>query len=134
MRALVSAIPGLLVLVLAGCVSAAPVQPSTATFVGTYRHGDTTLVLGKDGTFTLSDAPSYTGFTDTDGVWDLSPDRVNLTSYESQSIESVFFDAADGRVLYFGLDLGTDNPRCFQLARKGSGISPLGRDQCELRP
>jgi hypothetical protein len=133
-----------LAVALTGC----SVQPPTkAELVGTWVHGDTVLVLLEDGTFTLTDAPDYTLFTvseswresagetrDGFGEWSVEPDAVRLDNQAGSEYygEKLFF-GSEG-VLLFGLDMGSDLPRCFELVRKDSDLLPKGPEDCFLSP
>jgi hypothetical protein len=127
-------------LMLGGCVPTARPAPTAEQFFGTWVHGDTVLVLKEDQTFTLTDAPLYTGVLqepwtdgttitrDKQGSWALELDAVRLGN------EKLFFDYESSEiVLSWGLELGSDDPRCFELARENSTRTPRGPEQCFLR-
>jgi hypothetical protein len=132
-----------LTVVLAGCT----VEPPTeAALVGTWVHRDTVLVLSEDGTFTLADAPEYTLFTETEswresdgatreghGEWSLEADAVRLMNEVGPGYGEKLFYGAEG-VLYFGLDMGSSSPRCFELVRDDLDLIPKGPEDCFLRP
>ncbi len=144
MRAL--ALVAALAALLSGCAASAP-EPVASDLEGTWVHGGTTLVLASDGTFTLSNAPRYTLFTDTEGWrdgdtstrdgfgdWSLEPDAVRLDNVQGEKFhgEKLFLGLPDR--LYFGLDMGSTNPRCFELVREGSEAEPRDPEDCWLSP
>jgi hypothetical protein len=132
-----------LTVALAGCA----VQPPTeAEMVGTWVHGDTVLVLSEDGTFTLTDAPDYTLFTETDpwwesdgatrdgyGDWSLEADAVRLDNEVGSGYGEKLFYGSEG-VLVFGLEMGSSLPRCYELVREDSDLIPKGPEDCFLSP
>lgn len=126
---------------LAGC-SAEP--PTRDELVGTWVHGDTRLTLSDDGTFTLTDAPDYTLFTsdvtwrttdgstrDASGDWSIEPDAVRLSDAVLGNGEKLFF--GESGELLFGLEMGSSLPRCFELVRADSGVTPRGPQDCTMR-
>lgn len=127
-------------LMLCGCVPTARPAPTAEQLVGTWVHGDTVLVLDADYAFTLTDAPLYTDFLqrpwtdgstttrDKQGTWGLESDAVRLGN------EKLFFDYEGSEiVLLWGLELGSGDPRCFELVHEGSARAPRGPEQCFLR-
>jgi hypothetical protein len=138
---------GLVMLGLAVALTSCATEPPTeAELVGTWIHGDTVLVFAEDGTFTLSDAPDYTLFTvseswresegatrDGFGEWSLEPDAVRLMNRADSGYGEKLFYGQEG-VLYFGLDMGSASPRCFELVRDESELIPKGPDDCLLNP
>lgn len=132
-----------LALTLTGCTV---VRPTESELVGTWVHGDTVLEFADDGTFTLTDAPAYTLFTvseswrESDGAtrdglgeWSLEPDAVRLMNRADSGYGEKLFYGPEG-VLFFGLDMGSDSPRCFELVREESDLIPKGPDDCLLNP
>ena len=127
--------------VLAGCSPVERTAPTTEDLVGVWVNGDTQLVLAEDGTFTLSDAPASTqvGLGDQwrdgaspvwgeTGEWNLESDAVRIRG------PKLYYEYRDSElILEFGLDLGSDNPRCFQLVREGSSLEALGPEECSIR-
>lgn len=126
-----------------GCVR----EPATeADLVGSWINGETVLALSADGTFTLNNAPSYTLFTISDtwaggntttrdgfGDWSIEADAVRLSNQTPPGYgEKIYVGSSN--VLYFGLDLGSDSPRCFELVKEGSRATPKGPEDCFLRP
>jgi hypothetical protein len=128
---------------LAGCAAE---PPSESELAGTWVHGDTVLEFADDGTFTLTDAPDYTLFTvseswresdeatrDGFGEWSLEADAVRLMNEVGSGYGEKLFYGSEG-VLFFGLDMGSDSPRCFELVREDSNVTPKGPEDCFLRP
>jgi hypothetical protein len=132
-----------LALALTGC---AVEPPSESELVGTWVHGDTVLEFAADGTFTLTDAPDYTLFAaseswrDSEGAtrdgfgdWSLETDAVRLNNRVDPGYGEKLFYGSEG-VLYFGLDMGSGSPRCFELVKDESDLVPRGPDDCFLSP
>jgi hypothetical protein len=136
---LLVAVASLIACVLAGCV---PLQTSPADeseFVGTWTNGTTTLELKADQTFTLTDAPEYTLFTwegdwrsstalrDASGTWSAGTDSIHIQNVDEGAGEKL--EVWGPGLIGFGVgDL--DDPRCFELVRDGSLITPRGPDEC----
>ena len=105
---------------LVACAPPNPLAPSTQDLIGTWVNGSTRLVLEADATFSLVGAPSYTavgqgdtwmagdGATrDETGEWSIEPDGVRLDG------EKLYFGEVESEsTLEWGLDLGSDDPRC----------------------
>lgn len=151
-RSALAAVLAVATIGLAGCVPA-PVERNAADFVGTWLNGDTTLILSADGTFTLTDAPEYTLFTsdaswrDDDGTtrdgcgeWNVTELSLRLdnTCDGGYAGEQLFYEeqllTARTDVIYFGLDLGSEYPMCFELVREGSDREADGPSDCGIRP
>ena len=132
---------GLVMLSLSACASIQPSPPTMQDVSGTWRNGDTVLVLNADGTYTLADAPAYTAVgegnrwangadptRDETGSWSVEPDAVRLAG------DKLYFEYSGSELLIeWGLDLGSDDPRCYQLVRQASSLVPLGPEDCHIR-
>ena len=126
---------------LAACVPVAHPTRTRDTLDGTWVNGETVLVLNADATFTLVGAPVYTAVgegekwpngadptRDESGDWGVEPDAVRLIG------EKLYFNHSGSElVLEWGLDLGSDDPRCYQLVREASSLIPLGPEDCHIR-
>lgn len=133
---------------LSSCTAfASPPSPTAQNIAGVWVNRSARIDLKADGTFTMTDVPRYTDFTTDqnwrngdkptrDGVaeWSIESDAVRLMVKNGNG-EKLFFDSAGGeRVLAFGLQLGSDDPRCFQFVKAGSTTDPLRPDDCFIRP
>ena len=136
-----------LTVALAGCsFLATPPKPTVQNLSGKWVNGAASIDLSKNGTFTMTDVPDYTSFlTSQDwrkgdkpthnqtGIWTIESDAVGITA--NGDGDKLFF-ANDGseRILEFGLQLGSDDPRCFEFVKVGSHHKPLRPKNCYIQP
>lgn len=134
------AVVGALCGTLTACAPLNQSPPTEEELVGRWTNGDTVLVLDADMNYTLVGAPAYTavgegqnwpqgvGVTrDLTGAWSVEDDAVRLLG------EKLFFDYSGSELmLEWGLDLGSEDPRCYQLVREASTLTPLGPGDCHI--
>lgn len=101
-------------------------------YVGTWLHDETTLEMREDGTYTITEAPSYL-LVDGTGEWTVANTTGEGWVYVGGRQLWTGEDPAGGIVVFFGLRMGSDDPRCFVLVREGSPTEAEGPDKCWLR-
>lgn len=136
-----------LALGLSGCVDFFDSYPNAeepADMAGTWTHGSATLVLEEDLTFVMTDMPDWVLEADSSrsastetiscsGTYDISEATQNASLLSSASGCSVGFFATgrdDEMTIAFGIDNGSADPRCFELVRLDSELTPRGIDEC----
>ena len=134
---------GALIFLLAACAPFSRPEPTVDDLVGTWANGDTVLILEADMSFTLTGAPAYTAIGEGD-TWPEGPsptreDRggwglpAGLGSV-SLGGDKLFIEYRGSEVvLMWGLDLGSGDPRCYELIREGSTLAPRGPEDCSIR-
>jgi hypothetical protein len=132
----------------AGCTGLFAVYPNAeepADLPGTWVHGSGQLVLEANGTFEMTDMPKRItdghsrGSKSTDtvscaGTWTLSKETqsIYLLATAGGCRGGQLLAAARGgeMTVAFGIDGGSDDPRCFELVRSGSDLEPRDTDEC----
>lgn len=111
---------------------------------GTWTHGSATLVLKEDLTFVMTDMPDWVLEGDSSrstsaetvscsGTFDLfeATQNASLSSSASGCSAGFFATGRDGEMtIAFGIDSGSGDPRCFELVRRDSELTPQGIDEC----
>jgi hypothetical protein len=126
---------------LIGCTTVERPEPTVEDLAGRWVNGETVLILNADSSFSLTGAPAYTAVGETSawknndlpsreksGEWTIALNFVSLRG-EVLSINYVGSEI----VLLWGLDLGSDSPRCYELVREESSLVPRGPETCFLR-
>lgn len=108
-------------------------------------HGSGRLVLKADGTFEMTDMPTWatdghsnrsesTETASCAGTWTLSRETQNIhlsaASGECRGGQLFATGRAGEMTVAFGVDGATDDPRCFELVRSGSDLKPRSTDEC----
>lgn len=111
---------------------------------GTWTHGSATLVLEEDLTFVMTDRPEWVLEADSSrsastetvscsGTFDLFEETQHAPLFSPASgCNAGFFVTGrdDEMTIAFGIDKGSADPRCFELVRLDSELSPRGIDEC----
>lgn len=133
--------------VLAGCTGFFDSYPNAdepADLVGTWTHAAGRITLNEDGSFEMTDMPKWVALGDSSGSG--SSETVSCTGTWTLSVEIQNFwlssEAADcggggfatGRqgemTIAFGIDSGSGDPRCYELVREDSNLTPRGYEDC----
>lgn len=131
----------------AGLFDRYPNAQGPADLAGTWTHASSRLTLHGDGTFEMTDMPTWVTRGDTSapvdpgtpatvsctGTWDLQVDVQNfhLSSPTPDCGGGGFATGRQGEMtIAFGIDGGSGDPRCWELVRVGSDLEPRGREGC----
>ncbi|ONI65242.1 hypothetical protein ALI44B_00690 [Leifsonia sp. ALI-44-B] len=110
---------------------------------GTWTHESGRLTLNEDGTFEMTDMPRWVTLGDTSatglgsvsctGTWSLNVEVQNfhLSSMEADCGGHGFATGRqDEMTIAFGINGGSGDPRCYELVRDGSDLTPRGVEDC----
>jgi hypothetical protein len=127
----------------AGLFDSYPNAEKPADMVGTWTHEAGRLTLNEDGTFAMTDMPKWVTLGDSSatgsgtvsctGTWSLNVEVQNfyLSSMEADCGGHGFATGRqDEMTIAFGIDGGSGDPRCYELVRDGSTLTPRGFDDC----
>jgi hypothetical protein len=132
----------------AGGAGYATASTKPADVTGVWVNNNATLNLKADGTFVLTDVPEYTSFISTRswksgdlptrsdaGQWSVESDVVRLDSQEGGGADKIYYGGQGSELtLEYGLDLGSNDPRCFEFVRKDSHLTARRPDRCFIQP
>lgn len=131
------------VLCLPACSISPNPAPTSEDLIGAWVNGKTLLVVHSDGTFDLENAPAYGRVGQTEqwrdraadltwnetGEWNIEFDAIRISG------QKFYYQyIASELTLEIGLDMGSDDPRCFELVRKDSSLTARGPEDCFIRP
>jgi hypothetical protein len=127
----------------AGLFDSYPNADTPADMAGTWTHESGRLTLNEDGTFEMADMPKWVTLGDTSatglgtvsctGTWSLNVEVQNfhLSSMEADCGGHGFATGRqDEMTIAFGINGGSGDPRCYELVRDGSELTPRGVEDC----